>query len=273
MGNDLTTNNNEVLDFSVFKNEDLEVVGLDIDASDLKLPKVKLMQATSQEIAKSKGKILAGQFYNTQTQTSKDKIDCIILDQGKSMVMWKKPFKRGEEPLCRSFDGKVKAEGCGDGRCSTCQYSSQNPKAWDLAKQKGESKPACNMSYVFLAIDCETNMPFRIIVAGASVTNAKNFINKLAPLRISPFQAVVTLTTAQQENEQGIFYVTDFENIRVNTELITATGEVDKAKYKELSDTSKSYKELFMMNFAASDAVDMDSPASDEVVGEEGALF
>lgn len=271
MANELVNNNDAVMDFSAFKSSDFQVVGLDLDASDMKLPKVKLMQETSQEKTKSKGKILGGQFYNTQSQTAKDKIDCVLLDQGKSMVMWKKPFKRGEEPLCRSFDGHVKADGCGDGRCATCQYSSQNPTAWKNLPA-GETKPPCNMSYVFLALDCETNLPFRIIVSGASVSNAKNFLNKLAPLRISPFMAKVTLTSSQQENEQGIFYVIDFENLRPNDDLIDkTTGQMDIAKCKEMEDLSKSYKELFMTNFAANDAVDMDVVSSDD--NEEGGLF
>ena len=134
MSKELTTQeNNAMMSFAAFKTPEVEVVGLDVNASDMKLPKVKLMQQTSQEAVKSKGKIVAGQYYNTVTQEATEEIDCILLDQGKSMVMWKRPFKRGEEPLCRSFDGKVKAEGCGDGNCEKCQYSSQNPKAGEIA--------------------------------------------------------------------------------------------------------------------------------------------
>lgn len=260
--NNLTTTNNAMAGFGAFKKANKEVVGLDLSSSDLKLPKIKVMQATSQEVAKSKGKILAGQFYNTVTQTAKDKVDCILLDQGKSMVMWKKPFKRGEEPLCRSFDGKIKTEGCGDGNCATCKFSSQNPKAWEAAKLKGETKPECNMSYVFLAIDTETKMPFRIIFAGASVSNAKDFLNQIAPMRLSPFCFKVTLSTSQQENESGVFYVTNFENIRPNDDILNSDGELDDAKYEEYENQSKSYKELFMTQIVANDIIDVDTTTS-----------
>lgn len=273
MSKEITTTNNEIsMDmFAAFQEADLEIVGLDINSSDMKLPKVKLMQQTSQESQKSKGKILPGQFYNTVTQVAKDKIECVLLDQGKSMVMWKKPFKRGEDPLCRSFDGKVKAEGCGDGTCAKCQYSSQNPAAWNNLKD-GETKPPCNMSYVFLAMDTETNMPFRIILSGASVSNTKDFINKLATRRISPFACKVTLVSEQQENDQGIFYIVKFENFRPNEDIITPEGKVDIAKYKELEATSKSYKELFMTQIVQNDVVDVDQFTA-EPQGEEGALF
>ena len=245
MSKELTTQeNNAMMSFAAFKTPEVEVVGLDVNASDMKLPKVKLMQQTSQEAVKSKGKIVAGQYYNTVTQEATEEIDCILLDQGKSMVMWKRPFKRGEEPLCRSFDGKVKAEGCGDGNCEKCQYSSQNPKAWEIAKEKGETKPGCNMSYVFLALDCKTKMPFRIIAAGASVKTAKDFLNKLLPLGVSPFACKVTLKSHQEENDQGIFYVMDFDNLRPNDECINSDGSLNIEKYKELEDMSKTYKSL-----------------------------
>lgn len=271
MSNELqNTNELGMQGFAAFKGLEADVVGLDLNSSDMKLPKVKLMQQTSQEAVKSKGKILAGQFYNTVTQTATDTIDCVLLDQGKSMVMWKKPFKRGEDPLCRSFDGRVKAEGCGDGDCMKCKHSSQNPAAW-RALPEGESKPACNMSYVFLAVDCETGMPFRIIAAGASVANTKDFLNKLAPLRVSPFCCKVTLKSEQKENDQGVFYVVDFDNLRPNDDIMV-NGQVDMAKYKELEDLSKSYKELFMNHIVANDVVAYDDA---EVVeqGQDGALF
>lgn len=253
---ELETKDNITVGFGAFKSEDLEVTGLDVNSSDMKLPKIKLMQATSPEVTKGKGKVAAGQFFNTVTQEVEDEIDCVLLDQGKSMVYWKKPFKRGEDPLCRSFDGKVKTEGCGDGKCETCQYSSQNPKAWNNLKD-GETKPDCNMSYVFLAKNCKTNMPFRIIVSGASVKSCKNFLNKLIPLRVAPFACKVTLKSHQEENDNGVFFVTDFENLRPNEECLE-NGVVNKEKYKELLDMSKAYKELFMTQIVQNDIVDVD---------------
>lgn len=265
-----TTNEQVVMDFSAFKAPEVEVVGLDINASDIKMPKVKLMQQNSQEAIKSKGKILAGQFYNTVTQSAKDSIDCIILDQGKSMVYWKKPFKRGEDPLCRSTDGKTKFDGCGDGDCSTCRFSSQNPAAWNNLG-KDETKPPCNMSYVFLAIDCETGVPFRFIAGGASVKTAKDFLNKVKLLGVSPFACKITLTSKQEENDQGIFYIVDFENLRPNDDCLVG-GKLDMAKYKELEDMSRAYKELFMTQMVQNDIVDVDI-TSDNDNNDESALF
>lgn len=267
---DLTVQTNTNTGFGAFKTPEIKVVGLDVNASDMKLPKIKLMQQTSQEATKSKGKIQPGQFYNTVTQVASDTVDCILLDQGKTMVMWKKPFKRGEEPLCRSFDGKRKAEGCGDGNCETCQFSSQNSKAWDTAKEKGLTKPDCNMGYVFLAIDCATKMPFRIIAAGASVKGARDFLNKLLPLGVSPFACKVTLTSKQEENDQGIFYTINFENMRQNDDCLNADGSLNTEAYKAFEDQSIAYKNLFMTQIVQNDVVDVDSS---EPQTEAGGLF
>ena len=75
MSKELTTQeNNAMMSFAAFKTPEVEVVGLDVNASDMKLPKVKLMQQTSQEAVKSKGKIVAGQYYNTVTQEATEEI-------------------------------------------------------------------------------------------------------------------------------------------------------------------------------------------------------
>lgn len=268
---EVAVQNENQMSFAAFKTPEAQVIGLDVNASDMKMPKIKLLQSTSPEVTKSKGKIQAGQFYNTVTQEAMDSVDCVLLDQGKSMVMWKTPFKRGDDPLCRSFDGKVKTEGCGDGRCETCQYSSQNPKAWNSLKEN-ETKPPCNMSYVFLAKDCATGMPFRIIVAGASVSNAKDFLNKLIPLNVSPFACKVTLTSEQQENDMGVFHVVKFENFRPNDDVLNPDGTLDVEKYKALEDMSISYKELFMTQIVQNDIIDVDSQPSEESK-EKGGLF
>jgi len=258
--------------FGAFKSPNEEVVGLDVNQSDIQLPKYKLLQTTSPEVTKCKdGSIKAGQFYNTVTGEAKDAIDCILLDQGKSMVNWKKPFKRGEDPLCRSFNGKVKvdADGVGDGNCETCQYSSQNQKAWNNLPE-GETKPACNMSYVFLALDCETRTPFRIIAAGASVKTTKGFMNKLIPLNIAPFACKVTFGSHQEENDQGVFYVLDYNNFRPNDDAMNPDGKTRNEKaYQELKTMSLALKKLFMTEIVERDIIDVEQGAD----GKDGELF
>lgn len=264
----VTENKNEVaaqaaapVSFAAFQGE--EIVGLDLNASDVKMPKVKLLQITSPEVAKSAGKIQAGVFYNTVTEKTSETITAVLLDQGKMMTYWKQPFKRGEEPLCKSFDGKMKTEGCGDGNCLKCQYSSQNPKAWENLEE-GKTKPPCNMAYTLLAIDCATGTPFRIIITGASVSKAKDFFSKLVPLKVSPFACKVTLSSSQETNDMGTFYVVKFGDPVPNDDVLNPDGSLNVEKYKELSETSKAYKDLFMTQLVQEDVVDVDTYTEDD---------
>lgn len=267
---ELTTMESTGLSFGAFKAIEEDVVGLDLDQSDLKLPKIKLLQSTSQEVAKSKGKLQPGQFYNTVTQEGKDELNAVLLYLGKSMVNWKRPFKRGEEPLCRSFDGKTKTEGCGDGNCQTCQFSSQNPKAWEIAKQNGETKPPCNMSYVWLGMDRDTNMPFRLIVSGASVTPTKDFLNKIAPLRVSPCAGIVTLKSDFKENDQGSFYVLEYGDFTPNPACFNEKGQLDAEQYQKLKDLAITYRDIFMTSIVMDDVVNVDDMPPTE---GQGAIF
>ena len=144
-----------------------------------------------------------------------------------------------------------------------------NPSAWKW--QSNGEKSHLAMSYVWLALDAKTKMPFRIIMSGMNVSITKDFLNVLAPLRISPFCAKVTLKSEQRENESGAFYVVKYDNLRPNNELLDENGNVDQAKYNELLEKSKAYKELFMTQIVANDVVEYDY--EDTNSGTNGALF
>lgn len=294
MSNEVANNTNSTavqvnggVDISVFQMaSDEPVTGLEsMNSSDIKLPKIKLLQSTSLEVTKSGGKLRAGQFYNTVTQEATDELECIFLNMSKSMVMWKQPFKRGEEPLCRSFDGITCEEGgTGEGKCQFCKFSSQNPKAWKELKD-GETKPPCNMSYVWLGLEANTKMPFRIIMSGANVATTKDFLNKLAPMRIPPFCLKIKLTSEQQENSSGVFYVVKYSDPKtaisngngINTDLLDNTGKVIPAKMNEYKELTKTYKELFMGSIVQKDIIEISDDAHEEMNStintENGDLF
>ncbi len=202
--------------------EGLEVV----DRSDIKLPKIKLVQSTSAEA--QKGKCQAGHYMNLVTGETYPELDCYLLVLGKTRVMWKKPFKRGEEPLCRSFDGKIKWDGSKS--CATCEYQD-----WSKIKE-GENKPACNMGYTWLGVTQEGKSPFRLIASGASVSPTKDFLNTILPNKLPAFAYKVRLGSEQQENDQGIFYVITYE----------ITGTVTPEEFVKLQETATGMRDMFM---------------------------
>ena len=242
--------------FKAAKGEEIEGMEV-VDETDLKLPKIKLLQATSKEVADNKGK--AGQFYNTVTEVESDSIECTLLVLGKSRVMWKQPFKRGEEPLCRSFDGKVKFDG--KMQCKNCEYQD-----WDKAKSAGKNKPDCNMGYVWLAVNHADNRPFRLIASGSSVSNTKNLINEMSPKKYPAYCYNTVLTSKKEQNDSGIFFVICYEWEWDKTGMPT---QEQAANAQELS---IGMKDLFMR------AIELDTTTADDETAsqgssEEGQLF
>ncbi|MEG0728188.1 MAG: hypothetical protein RR420_01060 [Anaerovoracaceae bacterium] len=236
-------------DLSLFQQGDTGVTGLEtIDASDIKMPKIKLLQPTSPEVQKSKGKILAGQFYNTVTQAVTDEVEVVFLAIEKTRVMFPTPFKRGEEALCKSYDA-VHGQGCGSGVCAKCDYSN-----WDKAKADGKNKPDCNMGYVWIGVDAHTNEPFRMIMSGAAVAETKDFLSKLRASGISPYRLIVTLGTEEKDTDSGVFYIPVYKGMRGNTGILNeAKDAVDPAKVAEIQRNIEAFRGLFKTEIVEKD--------------------
>lgn len=182
-----------------------QILGFEaLDASDIKMPKIRLLQPMSDEVATGKGK--PGQFYNSVTGTASDAIDCVFLLIGKSRIAWKQPFKRGEEPLCRSFDGEVSANG---ELCKNC------PKAKWGADNK---RPECNLSYTWLGAVANDGsyQAFRMIAAGTSFAPTRDFIQKVMNILRSGKKSYplyilkVCLTSKLERGDSGNYYVLQY---------------------------------------------------------------
>lgn len=212
-----------------------------VDQTDLKLPKVKIVQMTSEEFTKDG--IAPGSFYNTVTKESSETLDCVLLALGKSRVMWPAQFKRGDKPLCRSFDGINKTEGCGEAKCAKCDYA-----VWP----EDGGTPPCTQGYVWLAVDAE-GRPFRISAQGSSVSPTKDFINAVAPkLRrgntsLGIFVFKIRLSTEKLSNDKGTYFIIKYSLI----------GTIEPSKYSEFEGLSASLRELFLQ------AIDKDTKSDD----------
>ena len=86
---------------------DAETTGYEnLEQSDFRLTRLKLIQSTSEEVDLDGVKI--GEIYNSTTKKSSPSLKVTIADIGKSRVLWPgEQFKRGDAPVCRSGDGKV----------------------------------------------------------------------------------------------------------------------------------------------------------------------
>lgn len=229
---EMVATENLVLDLTLFdslKSADGTIAGMEaMESSDIKMPRIKLVQSTSEEA--QKGHCKAGQFYNSVTGEAKDKLNVVLLVMGKSRVRFEEPYKRGAQPLCRSLDGKCSMDG---EICSGCEYAD-----WDKAKDAGKDSPACRqgITWLFVEEDGLNSIPPRIVVSGASMGEHKNFLTKLAGLGgYPPYILVTEITAEQQQNDKGIFYVMKFDFAKNEDGTIrTVTPEMAK-RFAELS--------------------------------------
>jgi hypothetical protein len=264
------------------------IIGLDITPSDIKLPRFRLMQPTSMEVTQQK--VQAGTFYNAATGEAVKELPCTLLIKSTSRVMWEKTFKRGDKPVCRSFDSVKSYDGKKE--CAKCPH--QN---WDT-KSEDDSKPACNMSYGWLALSRlpeSMNQPFRIIVPGKSVSHMKDFLTQLVAKGYPAFVYNVTLVPEFMSNEKGAFYVIKYRidsNLAANvlnemglikealtyiktdesgkketlpTEMGLAYKQKLKDIYTQFEEMINMYKDLFKEVIE----MDMDEPMSESVADKD----
>lgn len=239
------------------------VSGLEnIDSSDIVMPKVKLLQAMSLEASKGLGK--PGEFLNVTTGEVADMSDIILLCMQHSRIRFSTPFKRGEAPLCRSLDGIRSTDGV---ECKNCQYAD-----WDNIAE-GKNKPDCNLGYTWLAMPYNENgeytIPFRVIVAGAGITEMKKFITNVnctaAPLGLPMWVFRYEAKSEQVEKDGNIFFVPKF-SIKKNAD---GSPMFINPKFK---DQIKGVYESWTSMMNQINKFDLDN--ADEMAQEtEGAIF
>lgn len=229
---EMVATENLVLDLSLFdsfKSADGTIAGMEaMDSSDIKMPRIKLLQSTSEEAQKGLGK--AGQFYNSVTGEAKDELEVILLVMGKSRVRFEEPYKRGAQPLCRSLDGKCSTDG---EICDKCEFAD-----WDKAKDNGKDVPSCRqgITWMFVEADNTNSIPPRIVVSGASMSNQKNFLTKLTGLGgYPPYILVTKITSKQESNDKGIFYVMNFDFAKNEDGSVKTVSPTMAQRFAEMS--------------------------------------
>lgn len=187
-------------------NEGLEAM----DQTDIRIPKIKIAQTQSDEVAK--GKARPGQLYNSLTEKAYDYIDIALLNLGKRRTMWPAKFKRGDNAMCWSIDTIRGTTDDGvSRRCEGCQFA-------DWSKiGKDDKHPPCMMGYSWLGMILKTpeqpegGVPFRLLVSGKSVSITKSFLNILSLKGRALFVYNVRISTVLESNESGNYYVLKYD--------------------------------------------------------------
>jgi len=162
---------------------------------ELPLPRLSIIQAMSDAAADNK----PGLFYNNLTGETYEKITGVILGMGLSRVLG---VKKGEQPLCRSFDN-VHGDGEPGGECVKCLNSQ-----WDRDKVPNVP-PECRQNYDLLFFD-EAEMPYIYQVYKTAIKPANYFIAAARSRNLPLYCFRVEITVKQIENDQGKFFVPYF---------------------------------------------------------------
>ena len=234
------------------------ITGLEnLNASDIKMPNFKLLQPTSREVAESKGKLSPGQFLNSVTGEGVDQLEVVFLAINKTRVRWARPFKRGQDPLCRSFDA-VRSEN-GAIACDTCPYSQ-----WNRGDKGADNRPECNLSYTLVGktdFDNSAPTPFRMIISGASISNAKDFFTTAVAKKLPLYAFRLVLTSKLESNDQGSYYVIkiDLKKLVDPKDGVAKPVGTNPAQYKELENLTKSLQDLFRTDYMQKDVMEESS--------------
>lgn len=180
-----------------------------VDAGDLILPRVKICQQMSQEVADKKAS--AGDLWNTLTGekygTSLNFIPIITFKQRILLVRRERreaieakldsELSEGDGLKCRSYDME---QGIGEPgiACHTCPLSQ-----WD-----GNAPPLCSETYNVAGLSEDGD----VVILSMSKSGAKTGKRMFSMLRLqsgAPWKKVYTISTRQEKNDQGIFFVPD----------------------------------------------------------------
>lgn len=138
----------------------------------------------------------------------------IIKAHDQSRVMWPSDFKRGNQPLCKSVDGRQPVERdpdlnpygslAEDGRrsCLGC------PQAEWVETPAERLKPACAEVVNLLLVEIETEMPGVLSLARTRYRTGQNLSSFWA---MTNFRFTVRLTTHLEKGPSGEWYMVEFQ--------------------------------------------------------------
>lgn len=194
-----------------------------LDATDFIPPRVKVVQAMSQEAVDGKAKV--GDFFNTLTGENYGAVlKFIPLTTFKNRVLIVRPEKRddindaltaaglpasveGDGLQCRSLD-MVQGTGTPGMECAVCPLAE-----WRGAKLP----PLCSESYNITAMN-ELGDLIILSFSKSAAKTGKKLISTMRMRREKPWTNVFELSTHTEKNDRGTFAVPDFKQTPERTD-------------------------------------------------------
>lgn len=160
----------------------------DVPTDKVKIPRINILNGTSQPIKDRKQGAQIGNFWNNLTdQNYGDVVHLIPVKLNYGAVY----MEQGKGLVCRSHDGITSMEGA---KCNECPYG-VNYNTW-----KGKEAPGCAQTVDMLVLEAESMNPAIVTLSKSSYNEGKKISTTI---KMSKVPLMITLGYAMKPSKKG----------------------------------------------------------------------
>lgn len=197
----------------------LATAGLEnLDKSDFEIPRIKLLQNTSNEVNDGVGE--AGNWINTLSyETYGDALIFTPITLWKSRILFD-----GGDVVCRSADAMESVDGhlCAETECPF------NAMSWGADR----TPPDCTLQYNYLILPDKESMPSIVTLSKTSFSAGRALNTLLVAARAALWDFKYELRATKRSNKFGTYYIATAKKCIVGSEPVETTSEErEKSEY------------------------------------------
>lgn len=193
---DLIKKENTALDL-----QEGEIYGFEeMDAADLIIPRLKVIQALSPE--RIDGIAQEGDILNSLTQEKLNGKRFIPIKQYYSNIYWNADRNAEQRMICFAPDGRIGEGDFGTLACKTCKRNQ-----WDNSKSGKEAQPKCTAYINFLGFVEDDPMPVIISFARTNYNEGRKMLSIARSLRASMWNFGYTLETKKVTKDRNTWFI------------------------------------------------------------------
>jgi hypothetical protein len=184
---------------------------------DIIIPRYSIVQKSSAAVDKGAA---VGSFISNLTGEEVEALRCTPILYTKGMVNFPKPYKKGQEPVCKSNDALKPSDRIAKPLAPTCNKIVKRRLVplcehakWTKDDDGKSVPPACNLCYNVIFKNEESDMSFFMSFRSSALKAWKKFVTQMRMLQKNLFAVSLNLTTEQDENEYGVFYVPRLDDL------------------------------------------------------------
>lgn len=191
------------------------------------IPRMKIVQPTSREGT-------AGKLAMNLTGDEFDSLPIVVIKATQGRILWDKKNPGNDKALCRSYDFMKPDSSIERPPSPICARHVMGTNKKQILKTvcpkgqwHGEEPPECSETFNLLCLLVDDFLPFWITLHGTSIQPVRRYLSAIALRRCPLWQYEATLSTEQQINDKGKFFVARFSSTRpISKELEAQIAEI-----------------------------------------------